>query len=296
MQRVMKHSGGYTLNPFVHDYIIMRHGTGTYSDKSRVAVTSRLRSLAEHFGRRPLNQFTQRAIEAWLVDLDTLCANSKSSYLASIRQFTAWLTARGVVPVDPCVNVPTIARIQGVPRAQRRADVQATLAACHNDRDRAIVWLMVGLGLRRMEVAGLCWEHYDDNRAIVTVTGKLGKERVLPVNAAVAGALATIRTRATGPVIVNRWGQGMNPESIGFIVARAMKDAGIKRAPYDGVSAHALRHTAASDVLDQCGDLRVVQQMLGHEHLSTTAIYLRRASAESIRAAMEGRDYSTEVA
>jgi site-specific recombinase XerD len=57
------------------------------------------------------------------------------------------------------------------------------------------------------------------------------------------------------------------------------------------VSAHALRHTAASDVLDRCKDLRIVQQMLGHQHLATTAIYLRRASLVDMRTAMEGRRY-----
>jgi site-specific recombinase XerD len=70
-----------------------------------------------------------------------------------------------------------------------------------------------------------------------------------------------------------------------------MARAGVKRHAYDGVSGHALRHTAASDVLDECKDLRAVQQMLGHAQLSTTAIYLRRVSAESLRTAMGGRTY-----
>ena len=74
-----------------------------------------------------------------------------------------------------------------------------------------------------------------------------------------------------------------------------MRRAGVKRGNYDGVSGHALRHTAASDVLDRCGDLRQVQQMLGHSSLATTAIYLRRADAGQIRAAMEGRDYGHDM-
>ena len=70
-----------------------------------------------------------------------------------------------------------------------------------------------------------------------------------------------------------------------------MSDAGIKHRRRDGVSAHALRHTAASDVLDECGDLRVVQAMIGHIHLATTAVYLRRADLAQMREAMAGRDY-----
>lgn len=57
------------------------------------------------------------------------------------------------------------------------------------------------------------------------------------------------------------------------------------------MSAHALRHTAASDVLDRSNDLRIVQEMLGHRNLATTSIYLRRASLTQMREAMEGRTY-----
>jgi site-specific recombinase XerD len=78
-------------------------------------------------------------------------------------------------------------------------------------------------------------------------------------------------------------------------VQQWMVDAGLKRRPRDGVSAHSLRHTCASDVLDACHDLRVVQQMLGHQHLATTAIYLRRADLSQMRDAMAGRRYRAKV-
>lgn len=79
---------------------------------------------------------------------------------------------------------------------------------------------------------------------------------------------------------------------VSILVGAWMQAAGIKSHRYDGVSAHALRHTAASDVLDQCNDLRAVQAMLGHRHLNTTAIYLRRTSAHQLREAMAGRSYT----
>jgi site-specific recombinase XerC len=75
------------------------------------------------------------------------------------------------------------------------------------------------------------------------------------------------------------------------MVAEWMRAAGVKRRPYDGNSAHALRHTAASDVLEVSGDLRAVQAMLGHSQLQTTSIYLRRAELGRLRDAMTGRPY-----
>lgn len=66
----------------------------------------------------------------------------------------------------------------------------------------------------------------------------------------------------------------------------------MKGARFDGVSAHALRHTAASDVLERSGSIVVVQELLGHADLNTTRVYLRGASLEEMRHAMNGRDYS----
>lgn len=81
--------------------------------------------------------------------------------------------------------------------------------------------------------------------------------------------------------------------ALSHYMATWMYEAGIKHAPRDGVSGHALRHTAASDVLDNCQDLRVVQELLGHRSLQTSAVYLRRARIDTIRQAMEDRTYGT---
>lgn len=91
---------------------------------------------------------------------------------------------------------------------------------------------------------------------------------------------------------LGRTGDTLHPEHVGRVMTETMWRSGVKNARYDGRSGHALRHTAASDVLDRCGDLRVVQELLGHEDLSTTAIYLRRVSAERMREAVEGRSYT----
>lgn len=282
-----------TLAPHIDRFMAGRVAVGIYGPKSVRVVGPRLRSLSHHFGARPLHHLTRRAIEAWLGNLDHLAINSRAAYLGSVRQFTAWLTTERLLRDDPCVSIPRIRRPRSVPRAQAANVVGAVLDACPTDRERAIVWLMVGMGLRRMEVAALTWDDYDASAGTLVIHGKGGHERVLPVPAEVAAALARVRQRHTGPIITarNRPLVPLSAERIGQLASRVMWAAGVKAAPYDGVSGHALRHTAASDVLDACGDLRVVQQMLGHQQLATTAIYLRRASAEQIRSAMEGRRY-----
>ncbi len=284
----------FTLTPHIRTYLRARHLRGEYNAKSLRVVGPRLQTLAEAFGNRPLAQLTRRAIEAWLESLHGLAPNSRAAYLASVRQFTRWLVTERIIPSDPCSEVAKVKRARSVPRAQPAAAITATFRACRDERDRAIVWLMVGMGLRRCEVAWLRWEHYDDMGRTLLVRGKDGHERLLPVPLRVAAALSAVRVRGnTGPVVTSKLvpGQAIQPETVGQIAGRILRDAGVKHAPYDGVAGHALRHTCASDVLDGGADIRTVQAMLGHADLSSTSIYLRRATVGQMRDAMEGRSY-----
>ena len=282
----------HKIGGLVTKYMRQRHHQGRYNEGSVRVVEPRLRSFAESFGRRPLHHLTRRAVERWLESLRHLSPNSRAAYFSSLRQFTRWLVEEGHLDHDPCTRIPTIKRPHHVPRAQTPEAVARVLAACRTDRDRAIVWLMVGMGLRRGEVAALRWEDYDPSGRVMLVRGKGDRERELPVPTEVARILTRLNGGA-GAIIRSHKDRfrGVQPGTIGKRVTQLMRDAGIKRAAYDGVSAHALRHTAASDVLDACDDLRVVQEMLGHQNLATTAIYLRRAGVKKMRAAMEGRDY-----
>lgn len=283
-----------TLTPHVNAYMRSRVALGIYGPKSVRVVTPRLMAFTRSFGRRPLDQLGPAAVERWLGELGHLATNSRAAYLVSLRAFTAWLVTTSRIDTDPCATIPAVKRVKPLPRSQPAEVVARTFAACRTDRERAIIWLMVGLGLRRMEVAMLRWEHYDEAAGLLEVRGsKNGKDRVLPVTDEVASALAKIRHGGTGPVIRSELEshRPISIERVGFLVRRIMERAQVKHHAFDGISAHALRHTAASDVLDTCGDLRVVQELLGHERLSTTAIYLRRRSASQMRDALGGRTY-----
>lgn len=159
-----------------------------------------------------------------------------------------------------------------------------------------MLWLMVGMGLRCVEVSRADVADFDPAACTLLVRGKAGHERVLPVPvdiaALVVGYLDEVGWQA-GPLVRPLSGQHrrVSEHTLSRRVADIMREALVKRRPHDGVSAHALRHTAASDVLDRCHDVRVVQQMLGHQSLATTQIYLRRASLDQLREAMEGRTY-----
>jgi integrase len=137
-------------------------------------------------------------------------------------------------------------------------------------------------------------EDVDEYAATMLIHGKGGHERMVCIPFELAPILShwlDARTRVPGPLVTGRWG-GLQASTISTMVSRGMAETGVKVGPRDGRSAHALRHTAASDVLDHGGNLRVVQQMLGHAHIGSTEIYLRRARLEDLRVAMDGRTYS----
>lgn len=279
-----------TLTPLIVRYLASRASSGTYGPYSLTVVRPRLMSLAAHHGNRPLDQLTEARVEAWLASSGVVAASSYDAYLASVRQFCRWAVKHGHLPTDPTAELHRRKLPRSVPRALDVDAVDRILNACHDQRDTVTVWLMVGCGLRRGEVARATWADYDRTAHVLTVHGKGGHERLVPVPTRVRAALRALPDARSGPIL-HHDGAAYAPATIGRRVTAIMRRAGVKHGARDGVSGHALRHTAASDVLDQCGDLRIVQEMLGHAQLSSTSIYLRRAGIGRMADAMEGRTY-----
>lgn len=238
-----------------------------------------------------------RSLERWQEGRRRLALSSHRAHYNVVRSFCTWLTRRGHLAVNPMLELVKPRPPKAVPRALPPNNVAELLGVVDRSRDRAMAWLMVGCGLRCAEVARLETADWDQRGGTLFVRGKRGDERVLPVPTTVSVALrAYLDERPVGS-----WGpmfrslrsptEGLTPKTVSRLMGEWMRMADVKRAARDGVGAHSLRHTAASDVLDKCGDLRVVQALLGHSNIATTSIYLRRASLANMREAMEGREY-----
>ncbi len=285
-----------TLWPLAHQYVLGRQRRAEVNSRTAGNMIGHLTSLDRSFGRRPMSQLNRRAIERWLETIGTRAPETRRNMLGTVRGFCRWLVREGVVDEDPCKDVARIRRPRTVPRAMPSADVGQLIDACPDQRARAIVALMVGCGLRCIEVSRLLIQDVDPAARTISVVGKGDHERVLPipsfVHREVMDYLNVVGVPAGGPLIrAHRTPAGLSAGTISTYVSRWMDDAGIKHGPYNGRSAHALRHTCASDVLDGGADLRTVQELLGHAQLSSTAIYLRRAHIGQLRDAMEGREY-----
>lgn len=289
-------AGEETLVPYVCRYIHRQRSTGEIQADTANNKWAPLMALCRAHGRRPLDQFGSGTIIRWLQTRAHLKPSTRCSQWSVVRCFSQWLVEEGLVRTNPCAAIKAPQRPRSVPRALEEADVAALLQVAPDARGRAIVWLMVGMGLRCVEVHRLHVEDWAQRDNLMRVIGKGRHERevAVPTEARFALAAYLLEHPATSGPFVRSYthSRAIRPGTLSHYLSDWMRLAGVKLTSYDGRSAHALRHTAASDVLDHCGDLRVVQQMLGHQHLSSTSVYLRRVGARRMLEAMEGRKYA----
>ncbi|MGH6969001.1 MAG: tyrosine recombinase XerC, partial [Stellaceae bacterium] len=210
-----------------------------------------------------------------------LGARSLSRALAAIRAFTRHGLKHGLFGRDPTLGVRTPKLRRTLPgtldvdEAARLVEVDAKGGheAC---RDRAILELLYSSGLRLAELAALDLNDIDLREGLVRVTGKGAKTRIVPVGSKARAALANwLKTRLAlagageTALFVSRRGTRLARRSIEARVAYWGRHRGLERRVYP----HLLRHAFATHMLESSGDLRAVQELLGHASLATTQIY-----------------------
>jgi integrase/recombinase XerC len=225
-----------------------------------------------------------------------LAASTLGRHAAAVRGFTKWLVSTGVLAADPGARLKAPRPDQHLPRVLTRSqmdgifDALAALADTGDPvaiRDLAIVELLYASAIRVSELAGLRVGDLDRSRLTVRVLGKGNKERIVPYGVPAARALddyIAARPRLlgdavdTGRMFLGARGGAITTRTVYELVASLLREL-----PGSGPSGpHALRHTAATHLLDGGADLRAVQELLGHASLSTTQIYTH-VSAERLK-------------
>lgn len=212
-----------------------------------------------------------------------------------MKSFCQWLVRRRHIRVDPTTEIPVIRVPRRLPRGLPPEKVAKLLSTAPDTRGVLMCLLMVQEGLRCSEVGGLQIGDIDFNERTARVLGKGQHERFLPLSEETWRALeAYLREHpaTSGPLVRSyrvEW-RGLRGDTISGLVSEWMSRAGIKGHPRDGVSAHSLRHTSATDMLRAGAHLRDVQHALGHAHLATTETYLPLV-VHDLREAMGGRQY-----
>jgi integrase/recombinase XerC len=267
-----------------------RHLSAKTIEAYRRDVTQFLHFLTEHLGGAPslkeLSALAPADVRAFLAArrADNIGSRSLMRALAGIRAFGRFLerNGKGRLAALAAVRGPklgkTLPRPLPIDAAKRMAD--PTLASSDgrgvwiHARDAAVLGLLYGCGLRVSEALGVKRAEFD-GRDVLTVTGKGRKQRMVPLIAPVAKliadyiALCPYELPADGPLFVGAQGGPLSPRLVQLAMARLRGALGL------GASAtpHALRHSFATHLLAGGGDLRAIQELLGHASLSTTQIY-----------------------
>ena len=255
----------------------------THAAHTRAAYARDVESLRALAGDEPLAKVTRSQLARYLATLHGRGLSGRS--LA--RMLSAWRAFfRHQLEVDPSIGEDPCAGLKA-PKSARRLpsalspDEASKLVAIDDDdflglRDRAIFELAYSSGLRLSELAGLDLTGLDLAGGEVRVLGRGSKERIVPVGAAARAALARwLRERAVlrnvdaRALFVGQSGKRLSPRAIELRLAQWAVRQGLTQH----VHPHMLRHSFASHVLQSSGDLRAVQEMLGHASIASTQVY-----------------------
>jgi integrase/recombinase XerC len=263
-------------------------------------------SFIEHLGRNGVGEFDQATlahIRSWLATQQVRggARTTLSRRAVAIRLFTKWAAKKGYIPADIGATLATPKPHRTLPGVLTQSDAvtaidsMATRAAEFDTptsiRDVAIVELLYATGARVSEICGLDFEDLDFHRNTIRVLGKGNKERVIPMGAPSVKALNTYindarallaNEKSDRALFLGARGKRIDQRTIRTIVYEALSALeGVER-----MGPHALRHSAATHLLEGGADLRTVQEILGHASLATTQIYTH-VSTERLRQAFK---------
>jgi len=204
--------------------------------------------------------------------------------LAAVRMFFRFLVREKLLAADPTQNIDTPKLWQTLPNVLDYTEIERLLAVPNPDnklglRDKALLELMYASGLRISEVANLTLSELNLDAGFLRTTGKGNKERIVPVGKTAGNWLHRYLTEARpwlsrnnqtrAEVFLSTRGSRLSTKTIWHLVKKHARNAGIVK----NIKPHTLRHSFATHLLNNGGDLRVIQEMLGHADIATTQIY-----------------------
>lgn len=268
-----------------HDFLALERGSSANTQEAYARDVARFAAFATASGIAEPGVATPRQLRAFVFHLKDLglAPASVRRTVSAVRTFYRFLLEDGHVARDPSERLDTPARWRTLPGVLSVADVGRLLAAPSVDdafafRDRAMLELAYGAGLRVGEWITLGVRDLLFEDQLVRVFGKGAKERLVPIGRSAVGAAAVYlrelrprldRGRGEGVLFLNARGEPLSRMGAWKILRKHVDAAGLATT----VTPHTLRHTFATHLLEGGADLRAVQEMLGHASITTTQVY-----------------------
>jgi len=272
------------------DTIWVTHGV---SDNTLMAYRSDLNKLEKWLHRRQQDLLSASRTDlldylAWVRDQGVKPA-THARCLSSLRKFYRYCYQDEILTHDPSARIESPKQGRPLPKTLTEADVEQLL--CRPDvtsllglRDKAMLEMLYATGMRVSELVALSVDEVSLRQGVVRITGKGGKERLIPLGEeAILWVERFLREarpcllggRVSAFLFPTKTTLHMTRQAFWYVIRRYSRQAGIQKA----VSPHVLRHAFATHLVNHGADLRVVQLLLGHDNLSTTQIYTHVANA-----------------
>ena len=275
-----------TVDKAVADF--MRHlGERNASPHTIKAYSRDLSLFAAYAGSRGWKQIDHIAVRGFLSQLygNGLSKTSVARALAAVRSLYRWLAREGVVEQNPAKLVATpklpkkLPRVPTIEEMNSVIDGQMPEVAAFPERDRLMLELLYGCGIRNSELTGIDLGDIRLSAEAILIRGKGKKERYVPFGDSVKSALApylperqkllAASNKHTAALLINRRGGRLTTRSVGRIIKKIAVAKGLS----PDVHPHTLRHAFGTHMLEEGADLRAIQELLGHERLATTQRY-----------------------
>ncbi|NNN03650.1 MAG: tyrosine recombinase [Acidimicrobiaceae bacterium] len=256
--------------------------------RSRATLEAYRRDVSQfrQWWQRPLDEVRPESLEEFAVVLrDSRAPSSVARTLSSLRGFFTFLRDENLLSRNPAERLHAPARGRSLPKPLSEAEITRLIESVvpldrAGRRDRALLELLYGTGVRVSEATGITLSDLDFDEDLLRVTGKGSKQRLVPMSSVVRAAVLTYLApagRASFPgserhqrLFVNQRGGPLSRQGVDLIIAHRALTAGVDRSR---VSAHVFRHSCATHMLNHGADIRIVQELLGHASISTTQTY-----------------------
>lgn len=266
-------------------HLVLERGLSENTRSAYVADVEKLINYlhGEKSGLREVTTNTLRSFAADLFDLG-ISSRSQARIISGIKSFFRFLKLEGYLDSNPSLLLESPHPGRKLPEVLRLDEIDAMIAAIdlskpEGQRNRAIIETLYGCGLRVSELVNLEISRLYLDEQYIMVKGKGNKERIVPISPqAIAEIRAYLPDRELLPVkpgednvlFLNRRGHRLTRVMIFYIIKSLAAEAGIRKE----ISPHTLRHSFATHLLEGGANLRAIQQMLGHEDIATTEIYI----------------------
>lgn len=266
---------------YVEDYLLFLKTEKKLGDNT---INSYMLDLEDFFKsfNGSIESCTKKDILAYISSINGLEVSTVNRHISSLKSFFNYLVDESIIKVSPMEEVSSLKKAKKLPKYLSISEVNKLLNIPLNSefdyRNKAMLELMYATGLRVSELVSIEYSNIDFENSIIRINGKGKKERIIPLGEVASYYLKVylndyrsklLKRNTYNQVFLNNHGKPITRQGFNYILENIRELTGIEKE----ITPHVLRHSFATHLLEGGADIRSIQEMLGHENISTTNIY-----------------------